>query len=540
MAEKEVVLEIKRPELIVLTAFLIAIFYLEFQVSISSPIAFGDEGYHTRMAQYFAQTTDYPVWVPFEGTKLIREGFWRPPAWNILEGSFYYLFGFNTGIVKFLTPFIATILTGFLVFVLVKKIYNANMGLMAAIIAVTIPSVVTYAVLFYTDTMFTFYFVAFVLTLILTFETESKKYAILSGVFAAFSFMTKSPGVVVYPMVVILLLYSLLKEKKKLMYLVKLYLPIFVIALLIVGPFSLRLYRYYKNPFCYLSPVDKIFGADRCHMNNFKETLQFEGRTQQTGSEQGLLQVGLQNYFDFAYGNVWFIGLGFFAGLLLSIYQKKKADLVIIVSLLMLLLVFYQSTVRIEDTARYTLGWAPIVALIAGRYFSEVFDFIKKYQKYLALIVFVFVIVMAYLNFNAKISAMKTVKQFSPAFFQACDWVKSNPNQVPVNSTIITVWVHHTTFNCQRNTVGNMADVSVSSDVGHILDTARVNGIDFIFVQKFSLSDQYLSESYNVNFIQILENNPKNFVKIYESGDDWNTCIRSGGCDGAAIYKIVF
>jgi len=537
LVEKELTLEIKRPELIVLTAFLIAIFYLELQLTISSPIAFGDEGYHTRMAQWIGQNADYPVWLPFEGTKLIREGFWRPPAWNLLEGSFYYIFGFNDAIVKFLTPFIATILTGFLVFILVKKIYNANIGVMAAIMTVTIPSVVTYAVLFYTDTFFTFYFVAFVLTLILAYETGNRKYTILSGIFAAISFMTKTPGVVVYPMVILLALYELLKEKKTLKSLVNLYLPIFLMGILVVGPFALRGLVYYSNPFCYL-PLP-LFKTTKCHIDNFAETLKFQGRTEKVGSEAGLLQAGPKNYFEFAYGNVWFIGLAFFAGLLLTIYQLKKPDFIILLSLLMLLVVYYQSTERIEDTARYTLGWAPILAIVAGKYFGDVFDFIKKYQKYLAAIVFVFVIVMSYLNFSSKMSSMKVVKQFSPAFFKACDWVRTHPDQVPLNSTMITVWVHHTAYNCQRNTVGNMADISLSTDLNHTLETAMANGIDFIFVQKFSLSNEPLSEKYTLNFIQFLENNPKHFVKIYENGNDWNSCINQGGCDGSAIYKIV-
>jgi 4-amino-4-deoxy-L-arabinose transferase-like glycosyltransferase len=538
LAEKEVTLEIKRPELLALSIFLIVVFYLEFQLTLNSPIVFGDEGYHTRMAQYMAQNVDYPRWLPFEGTTLMREGFWRPPAWNLLEGSFYYLFGFNETIVKFLTPFIATILTGFLVFVLVKKIYNGNMGMLAAIMTVTIPSVVTYAVLFYTDTMFTFYFVAFVLTLILASETGSKKYSFLSGVFAAIAFMTKSPGFLVYPIVVLLFLYEWIKEKKPLSTLVKLYLPVIIIGALIIIPFGLRGIALYKNPFCYL-PLP-IFKADNCHIDNFKETLKFQGRTEQTGSEMGLLQAGLQTYFEFAYGSVWFVGLGFFAGLLLSIYQRKKADLILIIVMLTSLLIFYQSLDRIEDTARYVLGWAPIIAILAGRYFSDIFDFIKKYQKYLALVVFIFVFVMAYLNFSSKMSNMASVKQFSSAFLQACDWVKSNPDKVPVDATITTVWMHHTAYNCQRNTVGNMADIALSTDLNHTLEVAKENGIGFIFVQKFSLSDQPLSEKYTLNFIQFLETNPNNFVKIYENGQDWNTCISQGGCDGTAIYKIVF
>lgn len=520
-----------------LFVFTMFIALTEMQLTFTAPIAFGDEGFHTRMAQYMAQTQDYPVLTPFDSTKLISEGFWRPPAWNLLEGSFYYLFGFNDVIVKFLTPFIATILTSFMVFVLVKRIYNPNIGLMTSVMAVTIPSVVTYAVLFYVDSFFTFYFVAFVLTLILTYETRSRKYSILAGVFGAISFLTKTPGVVVYLIVIMLGLYELLKNRNSFSSVVRLYLPIVLIGLVTIVPFMARGIVYYHNPFCYIDLG--IFKQTKCQLNNYTETLQFQGRTTQTGSEVGLLQAGPSNYFDFAYGNVWFLGLAFFAGLLISIYQMKKSDFVILISILTVILVFYQSTDRIEDTARYTLGWAPLIALVAGRYFSDVFDFIKKYQKYLALIVFVFVFVMSIINFSNKMSSMVQVKQFSPLFFQACDWVKSRPDQVPLNATMITVWNYATEYNCQRNTVGSMADISLSTDLNSTLHTALVNGIDFIFVQKFSLSNQALSETYSLNFIQFLESHPSNFVKIYENGPDWSTCIQQGGCDGTAIYRVV-
>ena len=82
------------------------LFVLEMQVVLTTRINFGDEGFHIRMAQWIAEKREYPVWVPFEGTKLERSGFARPPAWNMLEASFMFIFGFHEVVVKFLTPFI--------------------------------------------------------------------------------------------------------------------------------------------------------------------------------------------------------------------------------------------------------------------------------------------------------------------------------------------------------------------------------------------------------------------------------------------------
>src|SRR5438093_6351146 len=104
MAEREISIEIKKPELIILIAFLLFIFYLNVQVTLNTPIAFGDEGFHTHMARWIGTKVEYPTYLPLYGGNLFKEGFARPPMWNILEGSFYFLFGFSEVIVKLLVP----------------------------------------------------------------------------------------------------------------------------------------------------------------------------------------------------------------------------------------------------------------------------------------------------------------------------------------------------------------------------------------------------------------------------------------------------
>ncbi|MFQ6055001.1 MAG: ArnT family glycosyltransferase, partial [Methanosarcinales archaeon] len=177
--KKEITLEIKHPEIFLLLGFLGIVFFFELQVTLNSPIVFGDEGFHTTLAKWISTEKEYPVWEPTYGTLTSRGGFHQKPLWNILEGSFYLIFGFNDIIVKILTPFIASILLGVCIFVLVKKIYNEKIGLIASIIAVTLPTLTTYAVLVYTDALFTFYFSLFILTFILAFKTEKIKYWVL-------------------------------------------------------------------------------------------------------------------------------------------------------------------------------------------------------------------------------------------------------------------------------------------------------------------------------------------------------------------------
>lgn len=414
MEDKKITFEIKRPEIIVLLLFLSLVLFLELKVTLNTQIVFGDEGFHTRMAQWIAGEKEYPVWVPFEGNNLQRAGFDRPPLWNLLEASFLFVFGFHEFIIKFLTPFIA-VLSGIALFILIKKLYNEKVALIASIIFVAIPSFVTYSVLFYTDVLYTFYFLLFVLTFILALKTGEKKYWIVSSIFGALSFLSKTTGYAVYAFVVFAFIYQLIKEKK-LVTLLKKYSIWIIISIIILSTFFIRSYFYYKTPACNL-PL-QLFKANECAINNVQSKYKFSGITEQIGTEVSPTQMGIINYLNFAYGNIWFVVFGFICGLLLLFIRRNDVDILIILSLATIIFILAQFIQRAEDSARYMLGWAPIIALIAGSFFDGIYDFIKKYQKYMALIVFIIVIIFAYLNLRDKLDTMFQVKQFSPLFLK--------------------------------------------------------------------------------------------------------------------------
>jgi len=555
MVEKEIIIEIKKPELLTMLFILFIIFVgfppfvnifyhlpSRFQaleipgmlyVSLTSPINFGDEGFHTRFAQWVAENREYPVNTPFEGTKLIIGGNWQPPLWQILEGSFLFIFGFHEFIVKFLTPFIA-VMTGLAIFLIVKRLYNEKVAFMAAVISITIPSYVTYSVLYYRDIAFVFYLVLFFLTFILSLKTEDKKYWILSAVFGSFAFLAKTPGLVTPLFVVIMFLYQLITEKK-FHDLFNKYLIFGSVMLLITGTYFLRNFYYYGTPLCTLQLP--FFKNTRCYIDNFNEKYEFAGRTEQIGTEQTLFSMGLTNYLDFAYGPRWFVTLGSICGLFILLIRKTKTDLIILIILLLSLPILFRSTQRAEDTARYLLGWAPFIALLTSKYFSEIYEFIKNYNKTLALIVFILVIYLSFYNLKGKLLVMKQVKQFSPMFFEACDWIKNNTDE---DALIMTVWGHRAVYNCQRNVSAYLADIVLSKDLNYTLSVAEMNGITHIFVQKFSLSDKNLSEKYPIDFVQFLEENSEHFKKVYENGPPLQQCLQQGGCDGNILYEIVY
>lgn len=520
----------KKYELFILLAFLILALILELKVTFGSPIAFGDEGFHTRMSQYMAENKDYPIYNPIETTNLEKRGFSRPPLWELLEAGFYSIFGFHEMIVKFLTPFIASILTGLATYFFAKKIYGEKVGIIASIIAITFPAVVTYAVLFYVDTLFTFYFALSAFSLILGIKTEDKKYLLLAGLFGALAFLTKIVGVFLFFALGLVVVYGLIKVKRDFKKLIRVYSLPLMIAFILVVPFFVRNLVFYETPLC-TSPLD----TSNCDASTYKPKYTFSQVIEQVGTNIGFLQFGIAEYMRFAYGNIWFVGVSLVSGLFL-LWKKHENSVLMAILIFTLIILFARLfDARTEDVARWTLGWTPILATVSALYLSELYLFLKKYYKYLGTVMILVVIFFGYSTLTEKLTVMSSVKKFSPLFFEACNWAEEN---LPKDALITTVWGHHTTYNCQRNVAPNLADFQLSNDVDFILQTAEENGITHIFVQKFSIRNSPLQEGYTTDFVRLLENHPNEFVKVYENGPNLEQCIQQGGCDGSIFYEI--
>jgi hypothetical protein len=535
MAEKEITIEIKNPEVILLLGILCVVLIMELQVMIQQHIVFGDEGFHARVAQLIAKDVEYHVWDPAHRTKLTHGGFSRPPLLNILLASFLFLSGMNEAIIRFLIPFIA-FLIGLAVFFLGKKLYTV--GLIAAIIAVCLPSFVTYSVLVYTDVLVTLYMVMFILFFFLSLEGKNEIYWIACGVFGALAFLTKTSGFASFIFVFLAFVYELVGKKRVIF---KKYLIIFLVLTLITGSFFLRNYYYYKTPLCGFPYIQRFFDTSGCMIDNFEEKYKFEARTEEVGTEQNIYKLGIMNYLNFAYGSR-FIVLFFSCGLFLFLFDKKKESKIILLMLSVFLLVlYYSASGRAEDAARYTLAWSPLIALIAARFLEEIYEFIRKYKNQLAVVVFIFVLLLGYKMLKEKLAIMAAVKRFAPSFFEACDWVKNN---LPENVTITTVWSHRAAYNCQRNAVGHIADIFLTRNATYSVEVAKKLGVTHIFIQKFSLSNRALSEAYKIDSIQFFEDNPKYFIKVFENGPKWGSselqqCLQTPGCDpGTIIYEI--
>jgi hypothetical protein len=274
--------------------------------------------------------------------------------------------------------------------------------------------------------------------------------------------------------------------------------------------------------------------------------------------------MGIMNYLDFAYGNLFLVIFGFLAGILLLLKEGGEMSKHILLFLLLFFVIFFISTGRAEDTARYTLGWAPLIATIAAIFFGKAYDIFSSYHSYFGPLVIILILILAYQNFKSKLDTMAIVKQFSSTFFEACNWIKTHQKEVPENSILMTIWAHRAIYNCQKIAVGNMPDIALSRDLNYTLEVAKAHGITHLFIQKFNIDpiNSHLAEKYDLEFVQFLEDHPQVFEKIY---DDKGLCVlrdtrgniidqrvannvkealslivRGYYCDGNIIYKIIF
>ncbi len=238
-------------------------------------------------------------------------------------------------------------------------------------------------------------------------------------------------------------------------------------------------------------------------------------------------------------------------GLFIIFWKKPSNGIYILCLLITFLLILYGSIQgRAEDASRNTLGMVPFVAVIAGIYLESLYSFLKKYSKYLGIVMIILIILLSFGSIKPKLLSLKPVKEFSPYFFEACDFIKRNTTE---NVLLMTVWDHGTIYNCQRKAISfgylpDSPDIAISENLTLVLERLNAHEITHIFIQKFSMSNRLLSSKYPTSFVEFMENHPEHFKKIYENGPSISACEAQNGytqdgdlmCDGTLVYEIKY
>ncbi|MBI2084147.1 MAG: glycosyltransferase family 39 protein [Candidatus Aenigmarchaeota archaeon] len=518
----------------VLLILIVFVFVLETTSMIKSNVIFGDEGFHAGLAKWISENKEYPKWNPLGYTNVFKTGYSRPPLFNILEAGFLFVLGNHEIVLKILSPIIAALI-GISFYILIKNLYNKEIGFIATLIFIGFPSFVTYSLLVFDEILFVFYMVLFMLTLSMGVKTGNNKYWLLSGIFGGLGMLTKNAGIMVPLFLSLAFLYLVIKEKDLKLY-VKKFLFLLIIIALVFGPFVLRNLELYNTIACYEIPFAPI-DQSGCDLKTFEEVRAFDVRNLSGSTESDILKVGLVSFVDFAYGNYWFVLVGLFGGFALFLTQQNKVNSLFLIMLFLVIFIIYGSYSRAEDVARQILFWSGILALISAVYWGEIYKLLEKYNKYLGIVILVAIVFLSYQNITEKVKTMENAKRFSPEFFQACDWVKSNLSK---DIILMTFWGYRASYSCERIISPGWADIRLNDDPADIVRVAEMHGITHFFIQKFSITQEPSRESYSVAFVKLLEDNPDKFEKLYENGPPFDQCLQQGLCNGNIIYKVVY
>jgi 4-amino-4-deoxy-L-arabinose transferase-like glycosyltransferase len=488
-----------------------------FMVSVSSPIVFGDEGYYASTAKWLSENNIIPKYLPLQQNIVYKTKFTIKPLFIMTETFFFY---FGELAVKLMFP-IFSVLSAYLIYLLLSSYKEKQAGLLAAISLLTIPSFITYGVMGYTDTALIMFTLLSIIFIKKSFETNKKIHILLAGIFMASALLTKISAMFLGVFIILYTIKDFDKQKLKKMIL------ILLIFALVMSPWIIRNIILFSDT-CYqffaLNP-------EACEAEFFAEIpklegLQFEGSMDKVGTNLDLISFGLLNYSLFAHGLLITILLLFGIGIMLKGNEKIK-NLVTLLSISIFPIILL-STWRTEDTARYMLPLVIPISIIVGLALQRTYEYFKKYNKYIAIGIVIILVIVMVSQAQEKINTMSQVKQFSPGFIEGCDWIKEN---TPEDAILFATYMHQTKYQCYRR-------VDIARDKEEILlsnnDTSyehlKLNGINYLIILEGLITTQKLSENYPVEFVNYVEGSNK-FTLVYDNRP-------TRGTDGVRIYEI--
>ena len=113
---------------------------------------------------------------------------------------------------------------------------------------------------------------------------------------------------------------------------------------------------------------------------------------------------------------------------------------------------------------------------------------------------------------------MISVKKFSAGFYEASNWIKAN---TPQDSILLSLWGHQTAYTTERKTywvTPKDAGIVLASRNQTGIDTMKKYGLDYIFVQKWSIYQGDYYQGYPDAFVNWIASNPA-FTKEFENAE---------------------
>ncbi len=515
---EEMEIKLSPETLIGLAVIALCVFYLyTFEsVTLNSPIAFGDEGFHAGTPKKIVENMEIPKY--FEGTKIYSGAYFRPPLPHLLYAGAMLVFGTSDTVAKMLTPMFS-FFTGILLFLLVKRLHSREAGLAAAFLYFVTPSMITYNVLIYSEAPLVFFFTFFLYAFCRYLKEGGGNFLILSGISAGFVALSKFTGLLIFP--TILILFFLSNDWKKN---AKSFATLFVIALIVGSSANVRQLIVY-NGIC----QPRIPSNNSCYLGTAPAGLgnsaDFSGYTDQSGTNLSFIDIGVMNYVQFGYTPIIF--MLFVAGTIFGILNKNSTVRGISFAGLFLygLLTFGTLNARAEDAVRDVLIGVVPLFILGGIYLADSVKELlgnrtmgKQLAAILVALIVIFVSVYGYSTSIKRVDEMKSVKQFSPDYIEACKWMDSN---IPAGSYTINLWGTPCQFYAPKinsiwTDLTELPSILFSDTDEKVVPLLERNGISYIVVAKFSISGSNVVTSTPSSFVKYMSNSTK-FSLVYEN-----------------------
>ena len=497
---------------------IVAVLILFENITLNNPIVFGDEGYYAGAARWMAKNLIIPQTFPLFENKIMHESFSVSKPLYFLFETFGYFFGGET-LVKIIIP-MATAVGASIIYFIAKKYYGWQAGLASTAFFLFTPSMVTYGVLGYTDALL----ITFALGAIhfgkSAFDNSSKKHLLLAGAFTGLAILTKNSGMF---LLLFFLLYEIFIDNMKNK---KYFVTIVLIAFLMAVPWLIRNQIVFGSP-CYWKLADDNLCGPKFDIKPPRvQELQFEGRTIEAGTETSLFKFGFLNYSNFAYG--WALPTFFFLGLALLILRRNNSDKMLLILLASIIPLFYFSTWRAEDTARYMLPLVIPASLIGGSFVLEVFNSLAKKHILIGIVLIIVVFGFSWIYGKEKIYTMLQVKQFVPGAIDACKWVRENTDE---NSILFATYGSQIRYQCERKLLANNAEEIMLGNESTSYNYLKLNGINYVFVINGLIAPAKLQENYPQQFVDMMEKSTF-FKKIFDNTEKF-------GSNGARIFEVL-
>src|SRR3989344_2037845 len=391
--------------LILLFGFIIRIYY--YLITKNQPLWYDE-------AEYGSYALNWAFGVPIESINPQR-----PPLLPLMEAIIFKL-GFSEQIIRIFIEIIPSTLLILISYLIVKEMYNKRLALLVALFTSVFWLILFNTVRLHADIPLLFFSYLGIFFFWKGYVKKEKNYYIwLTGVFIALAFLTKLTGVLFG---LIILAFLIITDKLKFLKNKHLWIAL-ILMFIVILPYLIWQNNVYGNPLAFFAGSHVT--SDPSGITSYKpigwHVLNF-------------LPWMLHTPFFI----LFFLGIITLYSLVLSfdLILKNKSnenynDLFIFLWLFVTLAYFIFLERDAED--RWLLPIALPLLILVGKGLYFVYDLIKKYQKHVAITVFIILILIGgYLQLARASETINAKKDSYQEVKEASLWIKdnSNPNDI--------------------------------------------------------------------------------------------------------------